>query len=122
MTQPKLKFPYRADGSVPHFPKEWEEKYTWKESEPFKAKLTLEDMARGRSAAYFIFKNENGAVFTVFMTDLVTMIRDRRWKERQMSNQTRKPRKAAHDVEGAVDSIISQLRTRIKALDPDEPL
>jgi hypothetical protein len=81
MTQPKLKFPFRADGSVPHFPKEWEEKYEWKAAEPFKAKLTLEDMARGRSAAYFIFKSESGATFTVFMTDLVTMIRDRRWKE-----------------------------------------
>lgn len=82
MSKSKFQVPYQPDGSVPHYPEPWKHgELTWKDPEPFEATLTLDGMSRGRSAANFDFTSETGATFTVFMTDLVDMIRDRRWVE-----------------------------------------
>lgn len=84
--RPNYQVPYMPDGSIPDYPQEYpgtpaERRLTWKDPRSFDATLTLDEMARGRSAAHFLFKSEKGARFTVFMTDLMDMIRDPRWRE-----------------------------------------
>lgn len=43
----------------------------WRSNEPFKDTLILETFRRGRSAAHFLFRRENGKTVWVFITDMV---------------------------------------------------
>ncbi len=77
--------PFFPDGSIPHYPqtRPWvpsEATMEWRDPAPFNATLVLLGMCRGRSAANFTFRNKaTGAVYTVFMKDLLLMVQDARW-------------------------------------------
>lgn len=47
---------------------------TWKANFSFKAVLELEGMTRGRSAARFIWADQNGCKYEMFMADMVELI------------------------------------------------
>jgi hypothetical protein len=81
--------PFTQDGHLMHYP---QDRYTgtyvdavyvpgpvigpdWRPIEPFDATLTISDMHRGRSAAYFECVDGDGHKFPMFMTDLLDVIR-----------------------------------------------
>lgn len=82
--------PYDRLGNLMHFPaKQWHYDRAspeanasgfvilppeWRENTPFQAKLTLVSHNRGRSAAYFIWKDEEEHTFPMFMTDLGVLL------------------------------------------------
>lgn len=47
----------------------------WRDNEPFIAQMTLVDMHRGRSAAYFTWEDEQGHIYPMFMSDLVDLLK-----------------------------------------------
>lgn len=49
---------------------------TWRPNTPFPANLRLADMERGRSAAHFIWKDEQNRRYVMFMTDLLDLIQN----------------------------------------------
>lgn len=57
---------------------EWYEKArqrTWRDNYIFTATMTVVSMSRGRSAAYFHLIDERGKQYTMFMTDMVDMVK-----------------------------------------------
>lgn len=58
------------DGSVGWHP------IVWMDNEPVKMTLTLNSMERGRSAARFIWKSEDGRKYPMFMTDMLALIKE----------------------------------------------
>lgn len=89
-TQPKTyQAPYDVKGSLQHYPQGWwvvhpptgERTFTgpyWRDPRPFRAVLVYEGYARGRSAAYFMWRHATtGARYPMFMTDLDEMLRTR---------------------------------------------
>lgn len=78
-----MKVPYR-DACLLHYPQDW---YSyedgkphchspeWREAEPFAATLQLDGMQRGRSAAYFMWRNVfSDATYPMFMKDMADLI------------------------------------------------
>jgi hypothetical protein len=73
----QMKAPFLADGSLLHYLSPYAEgdPYTTvKEAEPFRARLTITGLRRGRSAAYFMWQSETGATFPMFMKDMVDLV------------------------------------------------
>jgi hypothetical protein len=85
-----VKAPYALDGSLQHYPESWftgetemiggwplrkREGPYWLEAKPFTCTLVLDDMRRGQSAAYFMWRELDSEVtYSMFirnMTDLV---------------------------------------------------
>jgi hypothetical protein len=56
-----------------HFPEAWHSP-KWRDNTPFEARLALAGMRRGRSAAYFMFTDEDGHEYPMFMSDLETLL------------------------------------------------
>lgn len=57
---------------------DWYEKArqrTWRDNYIFTATMTVVSMSRGRSAAYFHLIDERGKQYTMFMTDMVDMVK-----------------------------------------------
>ena len=50
-------------------------RYEWRPNLPFRAVLSYDGYARGRSSAGFVFKDENGHRYWMFMTDIDAAIR-----------------------------------------------
>ncbi|MEU7911358.1 hypothetical protein [Microbispora bryophytorum] len=82
---PATHAPYNANGDLMHFPEtrhkyDLENKtreeipYDWRPNEPFTATLTLMRMSRGRSAAYFYWRDADNHEFPMFMTDLCDLL------------------------------------------------
>lgn len=83
------KAPYDAKGNLQHYPSSWwvahpptgERELSgpyWRDPVPFRAVLVYEGYARGRSAAYFIWRHSiTGTRYPMFMTDLDEMLRTR---------------------------------------------
>lgn len=80
-----IKVPYGSQtGNLHHYPStEWVTDYTgqrhpvgpvWKDNVPFRADLRLERYGRGRSAAYFIWKSDEGIEYPMFMSDMADML------------------------------------------------
>ena len=81
--------PYGPTGDLQHYPQStWkgsvrEGTYVeippnWREPVPFRAVLVYEGCARGRSAAYFMWRHQiTGTRYPMFMTDLDEMLRTR---------------------------------------------
>lgn len=69
--QPKM--PLDVDGNVMHYPRygfdRWEEWLT-----PFHAVMEIAGTMSGRSAKYYILKDENGRTYPMFVSDLGKMI------------------------------------------------
>lgn len=75
--------PYYSDGtpftyisSGYQYPDPLNNGSSWKYNIPFPANLRLTDMERGRSAAHFIWEDEQGHAFIMFMTDLLDLIQN----------------------------------------------
>ena len=90
MAKPKTyKAPYDRSGNLMHYPETqwWYDEETqqrhdappeWRVPEPMKAVLVYEGYARGRSAAYFMWRHSTtGTRYPMFMTDLDAMLRAR---------------------------------------------
>lgn len=90
MAKPKAyKAPYDRNGNLMHYPETqwWYDEETqqrhdappeWRVPEPMKAVLVYEGYARGRSAAYFMWRHSTtGTRYPMFMTDLDAMLRAR---------------------------------------------
>lgn len=73
------KAPFSTDGSLYHYCSAWDEQngIEWKDSSYiFDAVLEFDGYCRGRSAAYFIFKNKHtGARYPMFLTDIEDMLK-----------------------------------------------
>lgn len=89
-SKPKsYKAPYDRNGNLMHYPETqwWYDEETqqrrdappeWRVPEPMKAVLVYEGYARGRSAAYFMWRHSTtGTRYPMFMTDLDAMLRAR---------------------------------------------
>lgn len=64
--------PYDKHGNMLHYPTR---DSVPKDGQPFDASMTLVSMERGRSAAFFWFKDELGHTFPMFMTDLTNLLK-----------------------------------------------
>lgn len=83
------KAPYGMKGDLQHYPQTWwtaniatgeRERHEpeWRTPEPMRAVLVYEGYARGRSAAYFMWRHyTTGTRYPMFMTDLDEMLRTR---------------------------------------------
>lgn len=67
------KVPFNKEGDLLHYPSTWT-LHEWRDAALFEATLKYIDYARGRSAAYMIFANEEGKEFTVFLTDFNDLV------------------------------------------------
>ncbi len=65
--------PYR-DGCLLHWPDPYGSKIEWRINTPFTATLALFDYNRGRSAAYFLFADEQKHTYPMFLTDMIKLI------------------------------------------------
>lgn len=65
--------PFDKDGNQMHYPEGWK-KPEWRDNEPFHDVLTCEGFSRGRSAAYFNFRRQDGKTVTVFLKEMSEMI------------------------------------------------
>jgi hypothetical protein len=79
--KPSYQIPFMADGSVPHYYAGYgvQNNVTWRDpTYTFDGVLEFQGYERGRSAAYFIFKNkETGAKYTMFLTDMEEILKHR---------------------------------------------
>lgn len=65
--------PYNVKGDLLHhasFGYSTIDTVIWKNNDIFECALTLDSFERGRSAAYYFFKNDNGCLFPMFLVDL----------------------------------------------------
>ena len=46
----------------------------WRDNEPFRAKMKVVSVNRGRSAAYFELRSDEGVIYPMFMTDMFDMV------------------------------------------------
>lgn len=67
--------PYNGN-SLCHYPGWYgqDEVTNWKPNEPFSKMLHLIEMCRGRSAAYFVWCDEDGNKFPMFMSDMYDVV------------------------------------------------
>ncbi|BCJ75061.1 hypothetical protein CS0771_46050 [Catellatospora sp. IY07-71] len=77
------RYPVDEQGNLEHYPSrihtwgkvERDLGQLWSEgNEPFAATLSLVSGNRGRSAAYFVWRDEAGRTYPMFMTDLVDVL------------------------------------------------
>lgn len=66
-----MRAPLAADGSLVSYAR-YEQTLT--EVAPFAATLTIQSIVRGRSAAHFIWTDEQGRTWPMFMTDMVALL------------------------------------------------
>ena len=59
---------------------------TWQDNRVFFATMTVMSMSRGRSAAYFHLRDGAGKTYTMFMTDMVDMVKRARLIEKGTVN------------------------------------
>lgn len=83
------KAPYNDKGDLQHYPSTWwtanlstgksdMHSPEWRDPAPFRAVLVYEGYARGRSAAYFLWKHfTTGASYPMFLTDLDDILSSR---------------------------------------------
>lgn len=71
-----LKYPVDASGSLLHFPEVPFSEPMWLNNEPFVATFNYREIQRGRSAAYFIWVDNEGRTFPMFMTDMADLIKN----------------------------------------------
>lgn len=68
--------PYDDKGNLMEYPASWTKGgITWKKIAPFKTTLWIEGMERGRSAARFIWKDEKGHTYPMFMRDMLDVVK-----------------------------------------------
>jgi len=68
----QYRVPYNPEGSLLHHAVE---KYsgklvTWRDNVPFEASLVVTRHRRGRSAAYFVWEDDEGREYPMFMKDI----------------------------------------------------
>lgn len=66
--------PFDGHGNMLHYPESWRN-LEWKEQLPFRAALHLVDYQRGRSAAYFEWRADNGRTYPMFLKEFVAAVR-----------------------------------------------
>lgn len=69
------------EGSLQHYPeiRGWGETAVmpeWREVEPWSGALTLVDYARGRSAAYFLFRDDQDNEYPMFLKDFGELVKN----------------------------------------------
>ena len=75
MAKANYQIPFDSDGNQLHYPESWRPGgVQWRDNAPFNATLSYSEYSRGRSAAYFIFKREDGREVTVFLKDFESMV------------------------------------------------
>lgn len=71
--------PHAEDGSLFHYARTgsqhdpWGRRVTWREPAEFSAKLTLTGTERGRSAAYFMWSDEEGRTWPMFLSEMAVL-------------------------------------------------
>lgn len=70
-----MKAPFFND-SLLHHPSFWQNRdgFEWREVETFERSLTIDGSRRGRSAAYFIWKDVAGHEYPMFLTDMAHLL------------------------------------------------
>lgn len=68
--------PFDTEGNLLHFPG-YGGSPQWRPVEPFHATMRVERTQRGRSAAYFIWTDQDGRTFPMFISDLLELLLDR---------------------------------------------
>lgn len=74
------RIPFDAKGNQLHYPETYSwtngkrDEVEWRDNAPFEATLSYDGYSRGRSAAYFDFKDQNGKTVVVFMKDFEAMV------------------------------------------------
>lgn len=67
--------PFDEDGNLLTYPRAWfGEAVVWKPIEPFDASLKLIGAERGRSAAHFIWEDNEGREYPMFLTDMIALL------------------------------------------------
>lgn len=80
MAKGNYQIPYDSAGNQLHYPEVWtwtdgkRGEVVWRDNNPFKTTLSYDSYSRGRSAAYFDFKDPNGKTVVVFMKDFEAMV------------------------------------------------
>lgn len=75
MAKGEYKIPFDGDGNQLHYPEKWcQGGLHWHDNAPFATTLTYDGYSRGRSAAYFDFKDRHGKSVVVFLKDFETMV------------------------------------------------
>lgn len=74
----KYEIPFTKDGNLCDYP-DWRVS-EWKPNYDFDATISVESFSRGRSAANFDVKDENGKMYNVFMTDFLDMVKHKDFK------------------------------------------
>jgi hypothetical protein len=80
------KIPFDGEGNMLHYPESYlmspNPKYApdrvpgeWRDNEPFQARLELVGFQRGRSAAYFMWRDEEGHTYPMFLVELERLLR-----------------------------------------------
>jgi hypothetical protein len=75
-----IKAPFDKEGALMHYarygygPDHYYGAHEWRVPEPIALRLTLEQTERGRSAAYFIWLDDEGRRWPMFMTDLAHLL------------------------------------------------
>lgn len=66
--------PYDRDGNLLHYPQHYGG-IEWRLNEPFTARMMLTKVERGRSAAYFIWIDQENHTYPMFMTDMLDFLK-----------------------------------------------
>lgn len=68
--------PYDKDGNLMHYVSRYGSEVEWRENRPKRMTLKLTSHCRGRSAAYFEWKNSEGHTYPMFMSDTFEMMKN----------------------------------------------
>jgi hypothetical protein len=76
MARTKFRVPFNLQGSLLHHAVE---RYSgslveWRENVPFEATVRMNHHRRGRSATYFVWTDDKGHEYPMFMTDLLDLV------------------------------------------------
>lgn len=70
--------PFDHEGNLMHHteyrPGENTDRIDWRDNAPFSTTLQLTGASRGRSSAYFVWADERGARYPMFVTDIVQLM------------------------------------------------
>lgn len=76
-----IKVPFNRSGVLmhyadPHRETGYDAAHEWREPKKFRMLLRLHETERGRSAAYFVWKDQDGNFWPMFITDVCELIRN----------------------------------------------
>lgn len=82
MAREPIQVPFGKDGALMHYarpgygPEVYFGAQEWRPATPIALRLTLSHTERGRSAAYFVWTDEQGRRWPMFMTDIADLLQE----------------------------------------------